>query len=281
MLLCRPHPYPTHSSSRSRRSTVVVSAQHHPPRRPPRSNLVKLPETLRACQWAPSPEVARTIVAADAFCFDVDSTVSTDEALDAWAAWYGDENAAKTSAIAEITARAMNERNSFREALRARMDLLRPTRADAEAFRASRDPHALMTRGVSELVATLHDRGKDVYLVSGGFRTTVEPFADALGIPRDRVWANTLRFDDDGSYAGFDLSEPTSRPNGGKAAVVAHLRQLHHDYQRVVMIGDGVTDLESEADVFVGYGGVAIRDVVAERADWFLLDFEPLRRLLL
>lgn len=269
---------PPRPPSRSRRATVV-SAQHHPrrPPRPPRSNLV-LPASLRACQWAPSPEVARTIVAADAFCFDVDSTISTDEALDAWAAWsYG--YGAKMSAIAEITARAMNERNSFREALRARMDLLRPTRADAEAFRASRDPHALMTRGVADLVATLHDRGKDVYLVSGGFRTTVEPFADALGIPRDRVWANTLRFDDDGSYAGFDLSEPTSRPNGGKATVIAHLREL---YERgVVMIGDGVTDSESEADVFVGYGGVAIRDVVAERADWFLLDFEPLRRLLL
>ena len=46
-----------------------------------------------------------------------------------------------------------------------------------------------------------------------------------------------------GSYAGFDETEPTSQQDG-KAQVVAYLKHLQ-GYQRVVMIGDGVTDLEA------------------------------------
>lgn len=46
-----------------------------------------------------------------------------------------------------------------------------------------------------------------------------------------------------GSYAGFDETEPTSQQDG-KAQVVAYLKHLQ-DYQRVVMVGDGVTDLEA------------------------------------
>jgi phosphoserine phosphatase len=46
-----------------------------------------------------------------------------------------------------------------------------------------------------------------------------------------------------GSYAGFDESEPTSQQDG-KAQVIAYLKH-RYGYRRVVMIGDGVTDLEA------------------------------------
>jgi hypothetical protein len=55
----------------------------------------------------------------------------------------------------------------------------------------------------------------------------IEPVADLLGIPVHRVFANTLLFDPaDGSYAGFDASEPTSR-DGGKPRVLAQLAHAH------------------------------------------------------
>jgi phosphoserine phosphatase len=63
----------------------------------------------------------------------------------------------------------------------------------------------------------------------------------------------------DGEYAGFDEREPTSE-TGGKARAIEGLRK-QHGYSSVVMIGDGVTDLEAKgpADVVIGFGGNVVR----------------------
>lgn len=57
---------------------------------------------------------------------------------------------------------------------------------------------------------------------------------------------------------GFDLREPTGH-QGGKPRAIARLRELF-PYETVVMVGDGITDLEAVqesggADMFVGFGG--------------------------
>ena len=39
----------------------------------------------------------------------------------------------------------------------------------------------------------------------------INPVADMLKIPRHRIYANNLLFKDDGSFAGFDPEELTSR----------------------------------------------------------------------
>ena len=40
-------------------------------------------------------------------------------------------------------------------------------------------------------------------------------------------------------------------------------------------VGDGATDAQAKppADAFLGFGGVAVRDVVRDSADWFVTDF--------
>lgn len=55
-----------------------------------------------------------------------------------------------------------------------------------------------------------------------------------------------------GEYGGFDESQRTSR-SGGKAEVVSYLKK-REGYSRLVMIGDGVTDMEAcpPADAFIG-----------------------------
>lgn len=73
--------------------------------------------------------------------------------------------------------------------------------------------------GMKELIATLHLNNIEVFLVSGGFRLMIEPVAELLNIPRRNLYANTIFFDDSGSYAGFDAAELTSR-DGGKAEAV-------------------------------------------------------------
>jgi phosphoserine phosphatase len=39
----------------------------------------------------------------------------------------------------------------------------------------------------------------------------IEPVADRLSIPHHRIYANTVVFNQDGTYKGFDANEPTSR----------------------------------------------------------------------
>ena len=97
----------------------------------------------------------------------------------------------------------------------------------------------------------------------------IEPVADSLNIPLHRIYANNLLFNEDGSFSGFDANEPTSR-DGGKAAVVKLLKEAH-GYTDIVMVGDGVTDMQARppADLFIGFGGVVVREKVLEGADWF------------
>ena len=104
----------------------------------------------------------------------------------------------------------------------------------------------------------------------------INPVADRLHIPQHRIFANTILFNEDGSYQSFDANEPTSK-DGGKQAVVQKLID-EHGYNPIVMIGDGATDLQARppATAFIGYGGVVVRDVVKNGADWFVTDFQDL-----
>ncbi|ELR18957.1 pxPhosphoserine phosphatase, partial [Acanthamoeba castellanii str. Neff] len=79
-----------------------------------------------------------------------------------------------------------------------------------------------------------------------------------------------------GEYAGFDEREPTSE-TGGKARAIEGIRQ-QHGFSSVVMVGDGVTDLEAKgpADMVIGFGGNVVRERVAQEADWFVRSFAEL-----
>jgi phosphoserine phosphatase len=83
-----------------------------------------------------------------------------------------------------------------------------------------------------------------------------------------------------GEYAGFDGNEPTSK-DGGKSAVVQSLIDAH-GYNPIVIVGDGVTDLQARppANVFIGFGGIVERQRVKAESDWFIKDFEELLEIL-
>ena len=121
------------------------------------------------------------------------------------------------------------------------------------------------------------ENGTHVYLVSGGFRIMIEPVAKTLSISKDNIVANTIFFDEDsesGEYSGFCREEPTSADMGKPKAV--KMLKDEHGYETVVMVGDGATDAQAKppADAFIGFGGVAIRDAVREKACWYVYDFQ-------
>ena len=127
-----------------------------------------------------------------------------------------------------------------------------------------------------ELVSLLHSQDVSVYLVSGGFYSIIEPVAKELSIPYKNIYANRIKFFYDGTYAGFDETEPTCKQNG-KGKVVAYLKN-RYKYRYVTIIGDGVTDMEAcpPADAFIGFGGNQIREKVKKGAKWFVTSFYDL-----
>jgi phosphoserine phosphatase len=106
----------------------------------------------------------------------------------------------------------------------------------------------------------------------------IRPVADAVGVPYHRIFANTILFDGPdgkGEYCTYDSNEFTCR-DGGKARALQHIRDELGVTGKIVMVGDGVTDVQAKppADVVIGYGGIVVREPVKEGADWFVDDFQ-------
>lgn len=211
--------------------------------------------------------------AADAVTFDVDSTVTREEGIDELANFCG-----TGEQICELTKQAMQGDMTFQQSLSMRLQIINPSLTKVKEFL---DIHqAKLTNGIKELVSDLQARGKDVFLISGGFHCLILPVATQLKIPSENIYANRLKFYFTGEYAGFDENQPTSR-SGGKAEVIQHLKETR-GYKTIIHIGDGSTDLEASppADAFVGFGGNVIRESVKSRAQWFVMNFDDLRRSL-
>ncbi|XP_071398877.1 phosphoserine phosphatase-like [Centroberyx affinis] len=217
---------------------------------------------------APTKDLFRN---AQAVCFDVDSTVIREEGIDELARFCG-----VGDAVAEMTRRAMGGSVTFRTALSERLSIIRCSREQVNKLITDHPPH--LTPGIKELVDRLHQRGVKVFLISGGFRCIVEHVAAQLGIPAHHVYANRLKFYFNGEYAGFDESQLTAE-SGGKGRVVALLKKTY-SLQRVVMVGDGATDMEAcpPADAFIGFGGNVVRHQVKENCLWYVTSFTELLR---
>jgi phosphoserine phosphatase len=206
-------------------------------------------------------------------CFDCDSTLSSIEGIDELARLRGPEIFRQVEALTED---AMNGRIRIEEIFGLRLAAIRPTSADAAAvgrlYVGSVEPTARDT------VAKLRGAGWTPVIVSGGFRQAIRPLADFLGI--SRVEAVDLFFEPDGSYRGYDAAYPSTR-SGGKVDIIAGLRR-EFSPERVVMVGDGVSDLETApvVDLFVGFGGFAARERVKREAAAFVASLAEVPALL-
>lgn len=209
--------------------------------------------------------------------FDCDSTLSSIEGIDELARLKG-----QFDHIAELTRRAMDGEIKLEDVFAARLDLLRPTRADlrriAQAYRETIVPDAI------ETIAALRFAGCQVYIVSGGLLPAVQDFARSLGLPRSHVRAVPIEFDQlagqwwryhrnrysgnaDERYLAFAPTPLTETQ--GKRHIIA---ELSGSEKRTLLVGDGITDLEARDAVkwFIGFGGVVRRDRVAAEADIFI-----------
>jgi phosphoserine phosphatase len=202
-------------------------------------------------------------------CFDCDSTLSSIEGIDELARIHGPEVFARVEAM---TRDAMNGKIRLEEVFGRRLDIIRPSAADAAAIGGRYLANVEAT--AKETIAALARKGWTPVVISGGFRQAIRPLADFLGVKR--VEAVDLLFAPDGSYRGYDSAYPTTR-SGGKLEVVRGLKAELRPAM-VVMVGDGVSDLETraEVDLFVGYGGFVSREKVEREAAVFVSSLEAI-----
>lgn len=204
---------------------------------------------------------------------DCDSTLSAVEGVDELARLRGPECLEQ---VARLTDEAMAGKIPISEVFGKRLDLIRPSRRECEKI--GNLYLETMAPGVEEALDRARRFGWLPVILSGGFIPCIAPLARHLGIAD--VAAVPLNFDESGGYAGFDSDYPTTR-NGGKPEIITRWRATRPT-SRVVMLGDGVSDLETApvVDSFIGFGGFVHRAKVAESSPWFIMSFSQLADLL-
>lgn len=210
--------------------------------------------------------------------FDVDSTLLTVESLDFAILAAGGADA--RNRIEAITQAGMSGSMSLRASLTARLDQARLTRADTA--RAAVALKETITPGMADLLTELRSQGDQVAAISGGFDALLRLALRDLGFEPSMCRTNRFTWEGE-AVAGFDASNPLS-DNGGKAVVLRELA-LATGASETVMVGDGITDLETldagAAHRFIGFGGVVRREAVAARAPEYAESVDTLSRLLL
>jgi phosphoserine phosphatase len=206
-------------------------------------------------------------------CFDCDSTLSSIEGIDELARLRGPEVFRRVEALTED---AMNGKVRVEDVFGLRLEVIRPSASDVEAvgrrYVETVEPTAKAT------VAKLVGLGWTPLIISGGFRQAIRPLAEFLGI--SRVEAVDFTFEPDGSYGGFDSAFPSTR-SGGKPEIIERLKAELRP-EGVVMVGDGVSDLETApvVNLFIGYGGYVSREPVKRQAKAFVTRLSEVPALL-
>lgn len=205
--------------------------------------------------------------------FDCDSTLSAIEGIDELARMRGPQVFAGVEAM---TREAMEGKITVEDVFARRLAIIRPSRANittvGRLYVERVEPTALAT------ISKLKHAGWTPVILSGGFRQAIAPLAEHLGIAR--VEAVDLYFDVAGEFAGFDEKFPTTR-SGGKPECIARLKRELAP-ARTVMVGDGVSDLETKpvVDLLVGFGRYTERAKVKAEAHTFIHRLDTLPELL-
>jgi phosphoserine phosphatase len=206
--------------------------------------------------------------------FDCDSTLSTIEGIDILA-----ESAGKRWRVEVLTNAAMDGKLDLEDVYAKRLQAVRPTREQIYQIRNAYKRN--IVADAQQMIAALHHLGHKVYIISGGLEEPVAEFGVFLGVPRERIRAVAVNYnqlsgrwwlsyrddlDDNVQERYLDFEESALTVSDGKAEIVRELQGAAHG--RSLLIGDGSSDLLAgrAVDLFVGFGGVVSRDRVRAEA---------------
>ena len=212
--------------------------------------------------------------------FDCDSTLSTIEGIDELARMTGHEYD-----VALLTKRAMEGDVPLESVYGHRLVTVNPTQSQVRAI-AKRYQETVVP-DAPELIHALQSMGTEVFIVSGGLIEPVRDFGVWLGVPRENIFAVNMEYDTlagewwrywelpggDNPRANYLAVEPNPLTGTqGKNQIISRIRTMHSG--RILMIGDGLSDLETAVDVdlFIGFGGAVYRQKIAEEASIYIHD---------
>lgn len=200
---------------------------------------------------------------------DCDSTLSSIEGIDELARL---SDPAIFEKVVNLTNAAMNGDIPLDEVFKKRMEIIRPSLGMAHEVSRCYINH--IVEGAQKLIQHAREQGWTPVILSGGFEPVIRPFADQLGI--EHVEAVPLYFDASGNYAGYGENYPTTR-NLGKNEIIRQWKAAMLP-EKVLMIGDGTSDLETKPDVdlMIGFGGVVTRDKVKHGAEAWITRLDDL-----
>lgn len=213
----------------------------------------------------------------DLIFFDCDSTLSTIEGVDELARLKG-----KEGRVGLLTQKAMDGLLDLGDVYGKRLKAIRPTRGQLEMIEQLY--WQTLVPDAQAVINTLHYLQKHVFIISGGLADAVKGFGQRLGVGPDRIRAVTLEYNElsgdwwryydqsaqrGQSYLGYDAGPLTV--SMGKSQVVSEL--AGDLFGKRMLIGDGSSDLATRAngvDLFVGFGGVVVREKVEQEADVYI-----------
>ena len=220
--------------------------------------------------------------------FDCDSTLTTVEGIDILA-----ETVGKKWRVEVLTKAAMDGDLDLEEVYEKRLRAVKPTRGQIQEIR--RVYKRNIVEDAKEVIAILQKMGHNVYIISGGLAEPVEEFGIYLGVPRERIRAVGVAYNqlsgtwwhqsEEGDFKAqyLEYEEGALTVSDGKAKIVEEL--LGKSNGRSLLIGDGTSDLLASraVNLFVGYGGVATRERVLKEAPAFIhsASLSPLLALVL
>jgi phosphoserine phosphatase len=205
--------------------------------------------------------------------FDCDSTLTAVEGIDVLA-----ESAGKRWRVGVLTEAAMGGDLALEAVYARRLQAVKPTHSQIRDIRRSYKRNVV--EDAAQLIATLHALGHKVYIISGGLAEPVEEFGLYLGVPRERIRAVGITYNQlSGNWwnaTGNDHEEYLEHQEGaltisdGKAQIVREL--IGKQRGRSLLVGDGSSDLLAgrAVDLFVGYGGVVTRQRILAEAPAFI-----------
>lgn len=173
---------------------------------------------------------------------DMDSTIVSGETLDELAAHAGVKDK-----IAPITERAMRGELDFKQALRARVALLKdlPETALAQTLAQTN-----LNPGADILIRNMKNTGATCVLVSGGFTQFTAAFAQKAGF--DHHHGNLLHIEN-GLLTG-EVGEPILDKDSKVTFMQYYMDELNLTPGDVLAIGDGANDLPMLETAGLGIG---------------------------
>lgn len=219
------------------------------------------PDALRTALREAAGDVSVAVItgalathSAQLVLFDVDSTLTTTEAVDLLA-----EHAGKGPEVAAVTERAMRGELDFAASLRERVATLAGLSTDVFLDVA---PRMHLSPGAHNVITLLHSRGVRLGVTSGGFIQLVRPLADRLGL--DFANANELEVTD-AHLTGRVVGDIVDGQQ--KARDLARMvEEFGVDPELTIAVGDGANDLAMMEAAGLGIAYCA-KPVTAQKAD--------------